>query len=50
VGAFLNALQRIGYAGPVRAEPFNKALNELDNDAACAAVIAALRQAMSLVG
>jgi sugar phosphate isomerase/epimerase len=50
LAAFLNALQRIGYAGPVRAEPFNKALNELDNDAACAAVIAALRKAMTLIG
>jgi sugar phosphate isomerase/epimerase len=50
VAAFLNALQRIGYDGPVRAEPFNKAVNDLDNDAACAAVIAALRKAMSLVG
>src|SRR6185369_17391003 len=31
--AFLRALQRIGYDGPVRAEPFNRALNELDNEA-----------------
>ena len=50
VGAFLNALNRMGYDGPVRAEPFNKALNDLDNDAACAAVIAAMRKAMALVG
>jgi sugar phosphate isomerase/epimerase len=50
VGAFLNALNRIGYDGPVRAEPFNKAVNDLDNDAACAAVIAALRKAMALIG
>ena len=50
VGAFLNALNRIGYDGPVRAEPFNKAVNDLDNDAACAAVIAAMRKAMALVG
>lgn len=46
---FLNALQRIGYDGPVRAEPFNKVLNDLDDEAACAAVIAALRKAMALV-
>jgi sugar phosphate isomerase/epimerase len=50
VGAFLGALQRIGYDGPVRAEPFNKAVNDLDNEAACAAVIAALRKAMALIG
>jgi len=50
VGAFLNALNRLGYDGPVRAEPFNKPLNDLDNDAACVAVIAAMRKAMALVG
>lgn len=50
VASFLNALNRLGYDGPVRAEPFNKALNDLDNDAACAAVIAAMRKAMALVG
>src|SRR5262245_41439004 len=48
-GAFLNALQRIGYDGPVRAEPFNQALNQLDNDAACAATITAMRQAFELI-
>lgn len=42
---FLKALQQVGYAGPVRAEPFNKPLNDLDNDAACAATIAALQKA-----
>ena len=36
-GLFLSALARIGYDGPVRAEPFNAALNALDDDAACAA-------------
>jgi sugar phosphate isomerase/epimerase len=49
VTAFLKALQQIGYAGPVRAEPFNKPLNDLDNDAACAATIAALQKARNLV-
>jgi sugar phosphate isomerase/epimerase len=48
--AFLKALQRIGYTGPVRAEPFNKALNDLENDAACAATIAAMRKAFQAVG
>jgi predicted xylose isomerase-like sugar epimerase len=37
-----------GYDGPVRSEPFNKAVNELDNDAACAAVIAALKRAVDV--
>jgi sugar phosphate isomerase/epimerase len=47
--AFLNALNRIGFDGPVRAEPFNQALNELDNEAACAATIAAMRKAFALI-
>jgi sugar phosphate isomerase/epimerase len=46
VRAFLNALVRLGYDGPVRAEPFNRPLNDLDNDAACVATIRALRQAV----
>jgi sugar phosphate isomerase/epimerase len=45
---FVSALHRIGYDGPLRCEPFNKALNALDNDPACAATIAALRQAVAL--
>lgn len=46
--AFLNALQQIGYDGPVRAEPFNRGVNDLADDAACAAVIGALRKAAAL--
>jgi sugar phosphate isomerase/epimerase len=46
--AFLKALAQIGYDGPVRAEPFNQALNEMDNDAACEAVIAAMRKTMEV--
>ncbi len=46
---FMNALNRIGYDGPVRAEPFNKELNALDNDEACAATIKALKQAVALI-
>ena len=49
VGSFLNALNRIGYDGPVRAEPFNKPLNDLDNDAACAATAAAMKRAIALI-
>jgi sugar phosphate isomerase/epimerase len=46
---FLSALAKVGYDGPVRAEPFNKALNALDNDPACAAVSAALHRAMGMI-
>ncbi|MGD0539432.1 MAG: sugar phosphate isomerase/epimerase family protein [Verrucomicrobiota bacterium] len=49
VGAFLNALNRIGYDGPVRAEPFNKAVNNLGKDDACAVTIAALKKAFALL-
>jgi sugar phosphate isomerase/epimerase len=44
VAAFLQALVEIGYDGPVRAEPFNAALNALENDEACARTIEALRK------
>jgi sugar phosphate isomerase/epimerase len=44
---FVSALVKIGYDGPVRAEPFNKALNALDNDAACAASSAAMHKAVA---
>jgi sugar phosphate isomerase/epimerase len=50
VAAFLKSLQKIGYDGPVRAEPFNKALNDLDNDAGCAATVKAMRKAFELIG
>jgi sugar phosphate isomerase/epimerase len=49
VGAFLNALNRIGYDGPVRVEPFNQALNNLENDEACAAAAASLKKAFDLI-
>ena len=44
VAPFLNALTKIGYDGPARPEPFNKTLNALENDAACAATSAAMRK------
>jgi len=50
VAAFLGALQAIGYDGPVRAEPFNKPLNAMDDDAAAATAAAALREAFALLG
>lgn len=48
VAAFLNALVKIGYNGPARPEPFNKVLNALDNEAACAASSSALHKAMGM--
>ncbi len=46
---FLNALVQIGYDGPVRAEPFNKKLNEMENDAALAATYKAMKKSFDLV-
>ena len=47
IAGFISALVAIGYDGPVRPEPFNKALNALDNDPACAAASAAMHRAMA---
>jgi sugar phosphate isomerase/epimerase len=49
LAAFLNALNQIGYDGPVRAEPFNQAVNNMTKDDACAAASAALKKAFALV-
>lgn len=49
MASFLKALNQIGYDGPARAEPFNKTVNDLDDEPACAAVIASLRQAVALM-
>ena len=49
VGAFLNALNQIGYDGPVRAEPFNQTLNKMPKDEACAATAAAMKKACGLI-
>ncbi len=48
VAGFVKALIQIGYDGPIRPEPFNKPLNELENDAACAATIAAMKKATAI--
>ena len=48
-GVFLSAIHKLGYDGPVRCEPFNAALNKLENDPACASVSAAMHKAMSLI-
>jgi sugar phosphate isomerase/epimerase len=47
--AFLNATNQIGYDGPVRAEPFNQALNRMNKDEACAVTAAALKKAFALI-
>ena len=49
VGSFLNALQKVGYNGPVRAEPFSKALNDLENEEACARTVDAMQRAFALI-
>jgi len=45
----LNALNKIGFDGPVRAEPFNKRLNQMDNEEACSETIAAMQKAFELL-
>jgi sugar phosphate isomerase/epimerase len=49
VGAFLSALNQIGYDGPVRAEPFNQAVNKLSKEEACAATAEAVKRAFALI-
>jgi sugar phosphate isomerase/epimerase len=48
LGVFLGALVKIGYDGPVRAEPFNKALSAMSNEAATAATAEAMKKAFAL--
>ncbi|MCA9128499.1 MAG: sugar phosphate isomerase/epimerase [Planctomycetales bacterium] len=50
VKSFLNALVAIGYDGPIRAEPFNKALNELENRDAIQATAKAMSSAFAQIG
>jgi sugar phosphate isomerase/epimerase len=49
VKTFLNALVKIGYDGPVRAEPFNAALRAMPREAAVAATATAMRKAFGQV-
>ena len=46
---FLGALLEIGYDGPIRAEPFNQRLNDLDDDEASATTASAMKKAFALV-
>lgn len=49
LGAFLNALNQIGYDGPVRAEPFSQAVRQMSKEDACAAAASALKKAFALI-
>ena len=50
VREFLEALVAIGYDGPIRAEPFSRRLNEMDDEVASKLSGEALRRAFELVG
>lgn len=50
VKAFLGAMLKIGYDGPVVCEPFSAELRKLSPDQALAAVAAAMKQAVALAG
>lgn len=49
VDTFLNALQSIGYDGPVRPEPFNAELRKLPREQALAVSAEAMRKAFALI-
>lgn len=49
IAAFLNALQQIGYDGPVRPEPFNAALRQMQKEEALSITIEAMRKAFSKI-
>jgi sugar phosphate isomerase/epimerase len=48
--SFLEALVTIGYDGPCRAEPFNQALNDMEDNAAIKATADAMKKAFNLLG
>ena len=48
IKTFLDALRKIGYDGPVHAEPFNADLRALPREEACAATAAAMKKAFAL--
>jgi sugar phosphate isomerase/epimerase len=49
LGAFLNALNKIGFDGPVRAEPFNEAVKKMPREEAVAATSRAMKKAFALI-
>jgi sugar phosphate isomerase/epimerase len=46
---FLDSLVRIGYGGPIQAEPFNASLRAMPLDQACASASSAMKRAFSLM-
>ena len=46
---FLGALIEMGYDGPIRAEPFNRKLNNMEDEMAVASTAKAMRRAFALV-
>ena len=50
IRSFVGALVKIGYDGPVRAEPFNKPLNAMDDAPAAEATSGAIRKAFQAAG
>ncbi|MEM6805472.1 MAG: TIM barrel protein, partial [Bacteroidota bacterium] len=49
LASFLGALVQLGYDGPIRAEPFNKVLNDMEDEAAIKATHQAMRKSFDLV-
>lgn len=47
--AFMNALVDIGYDGPTRAEPFNQALRDMEDEAALKTTADAMKKTFKLV-
>ncbi len=47
--AFLNALIQIGFDGPVRAEPFNQSLRDMEDEAAVRKTAQAMKKAFSTI-
>ena len=50
VKSFLDALLKIGYSGPVAAEPFNAALRAMPVAEACSTTASAIKKAFSIAG
>ncbi len=49
VAGFLNALQEMGFDGPVRPEPFNAELRKMPRDQALAVTLEAMKKAFALI-
>lgn len=47
--AFMKALVQIGYDGPVRAEPFNQALRDMEDETAVKVTAKAMKEAFALI-